>query len=71
MYYTLYLLGNSACVDTAYVMDGSGVSSDNTDHSTSVVAPSTKRVKLYVSFVAFCFLHFHNITLILILIIYL
>ncbi|KAK6254571.1 hypothetical protein SCA6_015876 [Theobroma cacao] len=37
---------NSACVDTAYVMDGSGVSSDNTDHSTSVVAPSTKRVKL-------------------------
>ncbi|XP_022760487.1 uncharacterized protein LOC111306810 isoform X2 [Durio zibethinus] len=37
---------NSTCVDTAYVMDGSGVSPQNTDHSTSVMPPSTKRFKL-------------------------
>ncbi|XVF66290.1 hypothetical protein PTKIN_Ptkin10aG0023300 [Pterospermum kingtungense] len=39
---------NSSCVDTTYVMDGSGVSSQNTDHSTSVMSPSKKRFKLIV-----------------------
>ncbi|OMO98393.1 hypothetical protein COLO4_13933 [Corchorus olitorius] len=39
---------NSACVDRAYVMDGSGVSLNNTDHSASLVPPSTKRFKLIV-----------------------
>ncbi|XWS53679.1 hypothetical protein CRYUN_Cryun10bG0021200 [Craigia yunnanensis] len=37
---------NSSCVDTAYLMDGSRVSPQNMDHSTSVVPPSTKRFKL-------------------------
>ncbi|XVF38631.1 hypothetical protein REPUB_Repub20aG0118900 [Reevesia pubescens] len=37
---------NSTCVDMAYVMNGSGVSPQNTDQSTSVVPPSTKRFKL-------------------------
>ncbi|XP_022740770.1 uncharacterized protein LOC111292580 isoform X3 [Durio zibethinus] len=39
---------NSSCVDTTYVMDGSGANLQNADHSTSVVPPSTKRFKLIV-----------------------
>ncbi|XVF62669.1 hypothetical protein PTKIN_Ptkin09bG0026800 [Pterospermum kingtungense] len=37
---------NSTCVDTTYLMHCSGVSPQNTDLSTSVVPPSTKRFKL-------------------------
>ncbi|XWS14007.1 hypothetical protein CRYUN_Cryun36dG0087300 [Craigia yunnanensis] len=44
--FTMDAKRNSNCVDTAYVMNGSGVSPQNTDHSTSVVPPSTKRFKL-------------------------
>uniref|UniRef100_A0A6P4ACI2 uncharacterized protein LOC107426928 isoform X1 n=1 Tax=Ziziphus jujuba TaxID=326968 RepID=A0A6P4ACI2_ZIZJJ len=42
------LLGkrNSAYVDTKYLMDGSGLSPGNTDHSACVMAPPTKRSKL-------------------------
>lgn len=40
-------LGNSAYVDTKYLMDGSGLSPGNTDHSACVMAPPTKRSKLY------------------------
>ncbi|XVF28419.1 hypothetical protein REPUB_Repub15cG0027800 [Reevesia pubescens] len=39
---------NSTFVDTSYMMYGSGVSPQNTEHSTSVVPPSTKRFKLVV-----------------------
>ncbi|KAJ4722252.1 Sgf11 (Transcriptional regulation protein) protein [Melia azedarach] len=38
--------GNSACVDIAPMMDGSGVSPENTDHSAYVVPPPTKRSKV-------------------------
>ncbi|KDO75039.1 hypothetical protein CISIN_1g019394mg [Citrus sinensis] len=37
---------NSACVNIASAMDGSGVSSENTDHSACVMPPPTKRSKL-------------------------
>ncbi|XWS08652.1 hypothetical protein CRYUN_Cryun40dG0019900 [Craigia yunnanensis] len=37
---------NSTCVDMAYVVYGSGVSPQNTDHSTTVMPPSAKRFKL-------------------------
>ncbi|KAH9683252.1 Sgf11 (transcriptional regulation protein) protein [Citrus sinensis] len=37
---------NSACVNIASAVDGSGVSSENTDHSACVMPPPTKRSKL-------------------------
>lgn len=38
--------GNSASVDTTYMMDGSGVSPENTSYSTSLLHPPTKRFKM-------------------------
>ncbi|KAL6185923.1 hypothetical protein ACLB2K_042045 [Fragaria x ananassa] len=38
--------GNSASVDTTNMMDGSGVSPENTSYSTSLLHPPTKRFKM-------------------------
>lgn len=42
--------GDSTLMDGALVIDGSGVNSGSTNHSTGVVSPSEKRTKLYVHF---------------------
>ncbi|KAK8547994.1 hypothetical protein V6N11_008419 [Hibiscus sabdariffa] len=43
---TVHAKQNSTCTDMGYLMDGSGISPQNTDQSTSVVLPSAKRFKL-------------------------
>ncbi|KAK8498335.1 hypothetical protein V6N13_116085 [Hibiscus sabdariffa] len=43
---TVHAKQNSTCTDMGYLMDGSGISPQNTDQSTSVVPPSAKRFKL-------------------------
>jgi hypothetical protein len=57
----IFLKGNSACVDAAYVasmMDVSGVSPGNMDHPACVMPPPTKRSKLYAFFVPMMFHYF-------------
>ncbi|PRQ39063.1 hypothetical protein RchiOBHm_Chr4g0420931 [Rosa chinensis] len=41
--------GNSASVETTYMMDGSGVTPENTSYSTSLLHPPTKRFKMIAS----------------------
>ncbi|MBA0615079.1 hypothetical protein Godav_015266 [Gossypium davidsonii] len=43
---TMHVKRNSTCIDMGYLMDGSGISPQNTDQSASLVPPSTKRFKL-------------------------
>ncbi|KAH1091279.1 hypothetical protein J1N35_018536 [Gossypium stocksii] len=43
---TMHVKRNSTCIDMGYLMDGSGISPQNTDQSASLVLPSTKRFKL-------------------------
>ncbi|GMI64599.1 hypothetical protein HRI_000129200 [Hibiscus trionum] len=43
---TVHAKRNSTCTDMGYLMDGSGISPQNTGQSTSVVPPSAKRFKL-------------------------
>ncbi|XP_012069409.1 uncharacterized protein LOC105631831 isoform X2 [Jatropha curcas] len=47
--FSMHTKRNLTCVDVASIMDGKGVSPENTDHSACVMPPPTKRSKLISS----------------------